>query len=73
LFLRIEKLAGSLSIPVLTSAAGQAELESLIECEPAGAHELKGFEGKHEFLAVSAVSHDARLFRRPRRAHHHSV
>ena len=48
---RMEKLAGSLGIAVLTSAAGQSKLKSLINCEPAGAHELKGFEGKHEFFS----------------------
>lgn len=47
---RMEKLAGSLKIPLLTSAAGKLKLDSLIKCEPAGAHELKGFEGKHEFF-----------------------
>jgi hypothetical protein len=36
---------------LLTSAAGQSKLKSLIKCEPAGAHELKGFEGKHEFFS----------------------
>src|SRR6266852_2601963 len=39
---RMEKLAGSLGIPVLTSAAGKDKLGSLIKTEPAGAHELKG-------------------------------
>src|SRR5438552_616734 len=48
---RMEKLAGSLGISVLTSAVGQSKLKSLINCEPAGAHELKGFEGKHEFFS----------------------
>jgi adenylate cyclase len=48
---RMEKLAGSLGISILTSAAGQSKLKSLIKCEPAGAHELKGFEGKHEFFS----------------------
>ena len=48
---RMEKLAGSLGISVLTSVAGQSKLESLIKCEQAGAHELKGFEGKHEFFS----------------------
>jgi len=48
---RMEKLAGSLGIQVLTSAAGQSKLKLLINCEPAGAHELKGFEGKHEFFS----------------------
>ncbi len=47
---RMEKLAGSLSIAVLTSAAGQSKLRSFLKCEPAGAHELKGFEGKYEFF-----------------------
>ena len=48
---RMEKLAGSLGIQVLTSAAGHSKLKSLINCTPAGAHELKGFEGKHEFFS----------------------
>lgn len=48
---RMEKLAGSLKIPLLTSAAGKDKLGSLIKHEPAGAHELKGFEGKHEFFS----------------------
>jgi adenylate cyclase len=47
---RMEKLAGSLGISLLTSAAGKSKLGSLIKCEPAGAHELKGFEGKYEFF-----------------------
>src|SRR5207253_10065032 len=47
---RMEKLAGSLGIAVLTSAVGQSKLKSLINCEPAGAHELKGFKGKYEFF-----------------------
>src|ERR1700731_1508540 len=48
---RMEKLAGSLKILLLTSAAGKDKLGSLITTEPAGAHELKGFEGKHEFFS----------------------
>ncbi len=48
---RMEKLAGSLKILVLTSATGQNKLGSLITTEPAGSHELKGFEGKHEFFS----------------------
>ena len=48
---RMEKLAGSLGISLLTSTAGQAKLKPLVEFEPAGAHELKGFEGKHEFFS----------------------
>jgi adenylate cyclase len=48
---RMEKLAGSLGILLLTSAAGKDKLGSLIQTEPAGAHELKGFEGKHEFFS----------------------
>jgi adenylate cyclase len=48
---RMEKLAGSLKIPLLTSQAGKDKLGSLIKTEPAGAHELKGFEGKHEFFS----------------------
>jgi adenylate cyclase len=48
---RMEKLAASLGISLLTSAPGKAKLGSLIKTEPAGAHELKGFEGKHEFFS----------------------
>jgi adenylate cyclase len=48
---RMEKLAGSLGIVVLTSAEGKEKLDSLVKCEPAGAHEVKGFEGKHEFFS----------------------
>jgi adenylate cyclase len=47
---RMEKLAGSLGISVLTSAAVKSKLGKLIKTDPAGAHELKGFEGKHEFF-----------------------
>jgi adenylate cyclase len=48
---RMEKLAASLGIPVLTSTAGKSRLQSLIHCVPAGAYELKGFEGKHDFFS----------------------
>jgi len=48
---RMEKLAGSLGILVLTSAAGKEKLGGLLKAEPAGGHELKGFEGKHEFFS----------------------
>jgi adenylate cyclase len=48
---RMEKLAGSLGISLLTSAAGKDKLCLAIRTEPAGAHELKGFEGKHEFFS----------------------
>jgi len=51
LVFRMEKLAGSLKISLLTSAAGKDKLGSLIKAEPAGAHELKGFDGKHEFFS----------------------
>jgi len=47
---RMEKLAGSLGILLLTSAAGKTKLASLMKYEPAGGHELKGFEGKFEFF-----------------------
>ena len=48
---RMERLAGSLGIPFLTSAAGQAKLKSQVTFMPVGAHELKGFEGKHELFS----------------------
>jgi len=49
---RMEKLAGSLGVSLLTSAAGKSQLEPLMKCDPAGAHELKGFEGKHDFFSL---------------------
>ena len=48
---RMEKLAGSLDIPLLISAAGKAKLGKLITTNPAGSHELKGFDDKHEFFS----------------------
>jgi class 3 adenylate cyclase len=47
---RMEKLAGSLGMLLLASEAAKAKLEPLIVCEPAGMHELKGFEGNYEFF-----------------------
>lgn len=46
---RMEKLAGALGIFLLTSAAGQAKLASLLPCDSAGAHAVKGFEGEFQF------------------------
>jgi class 3 adenylate cyclase len=48
---RMEKLAGSLGISLLTSAAANAKLASFIQAESAGNHELKGFEGQYEFFS----------------------
>jgi adenylate cyclase len=48
---RMEKLAGSLGISLLTSAVVNDKLGSLIKAEPAGSHELKGFEEAHEFFS----------------------
>jgi adenylate cyclase len=48
---RMEKLAGSLGISLLTSAAAKAKLDTLIKCDPAGCHELKGFERSYEFFS----------------------
>jgi adenylate cyclase len=47
---RMEKLVASLGMPLLTSEAGKTKLGSLIKTEPAGAYELKGFDGKYEFF-----------------------
>jgi adenylate cyclase len=47
---RMEKLAGSLGIHLLASAAARTKLGSAIACEPAGSYELKGFEGNFEFF-----------------------
>jgi adenylate cyclase len=48
---RMEKLAGSLGISFLTSVAAQGKLKSQVTFTSVGAHELKGFEGKHEFFS----------------------
>src|SRR6266404_1130877 len=48
---RMETLAGALGISLLISMAGRDKLGSLITAEPAGAYELKGFEGKYEFFS----------------------
>ena len=53
---RMEKLAASLGIFLLISAAGKAKLGSLVKCQPAGAHELKGFEGKHKFFSCQEAT-----------------
>lgn len=47
---RMEKLAGSLGILLMASAAAKEKLEPLMKCDPAGAHPLKGFEGEYEFF-----------------------
>lgn len=48
---RMEKLAGSLGIGLLTSAAANDRLGALLPGTPKGSHPLKGFEGTHEFFA----------------------
>jgi adenylate cyclase len=48
---RMEKLGGSLGINVLASAAVKSKLGSLMQFTPVGAHDLKGFEEKHEFFS----------------------
>jgi len=48
---RMEKLAGSLDVLLLASASAKSKLGKFIKPEPAGAHELKGFEGKFEFFS----------------------
>jgi class 3 adenylate cyclase len=48
---RMEKLAGSLNVSLLVSASAKSKLGKLIKAEPAGAHELKGFESKFEFFS----------------------
>ena len=49
---RMEKLAGSLGIPLLASAAAREKLGDALACQPAGSHELKGFEGSFEFFKL---------------------
>ena len=48
---RMERLAGSLGISLLTSVEGKSRLDSFMRCETVGAHELKGFEGNYEFFS----------------------
>jgi adenylate cyclase len=48
---RMEKLAGSLGISLLTSAPANAKLVPFIRAQFAGNHELKGFEGQYEFFS----------------------
>jgi adenylate cyclase len=47
---RMEKVAGSLGLSLLISAAARANLETFVRCISAGMCELKGFEGKHELF-----------------------
>ena len=49
---RMEKLAGSLGIHLLASAAAKAKLGETMAGQPAGSHELKGFEGRFEFFKL---------------------
>jgi adenylate cyclase len=51
---RMEKLAGSLGLECLTSAAAHEKLGGLVRLDPAGAHELKGFEGNYTFFGCGA-------------------
>ena len=47
---RMEKLAGSLGIPLMASKAAQKKLGGALPSEPAGSHGLKGFDGEFEFF-----------------------
>jgi class 3 adenylate cyclase len=47
---RMEKLAGSLGIHLLASAAAQQKLAGSFPYQAAGSHQLKGFEGSYEFF-----------------------
>lgn len=49
---RMEKLGGSLGIPLLASEPAQKKLGAALPCEPAGSHGLKGFEGQFEFFKL---------------------
>ena len=46
---RMEKLSGSLGIPILVSAAARLNLGSRVELDSIGSYELKGFEGQYDF------------------------
>jgi adenylate cyclase len=47
---RMEKLAGSLGVHFMASAAARSNLGSAVPCKPVGSHELKGFDGTFEFF-----------------------
>jgi adenylate cyclase len=49
---RMEKLAGSLGLLCLLSAVARQALAASITPISAGSHELKGFEGEHEFFRL---------------------
>jgi adenylate cyclase len=49
---RMEKLAGTLGVHLLASAAAQMNLGGLVASQPAGSHELKGFDGRFEFFKL---------------------
>jgi len=49
---RMEKLAGSLGIHLMASAAAKEKLGDLMPGQSAGSHELKGFEGRFEFFKL---------------------
>jgi class 3 adenylate cyclase len=49
---RMEKLAGSLGIHLMASAAAQAKLGHTMPGQPAGSHELKGFDGNFAFFKL---------------------
>jgi adenylate cyclase len=47
---RMEKLAGSLGIHLMASAAAQQKLGPAVPAQSAGSHQLKGFDGSFEFF-----------------------
>ncbi|MEY2505016.1 MAG: adenylate cyclase [Verrucomicrobiota bacterium] len=49
---RMEKLAGSLGIHLLASEAAQKKLGEAMPAQPAGSHELKGFDGRFDFFKL---------------------
>lgn len=49
---RMEKLAGSLGIHLLASEAARTKLGDILPAQPAGNHELKGFDGQFAFFKL---------------------
>jgi adenylate cyclase len=47
---RMEKLAGSLGAHLLASEPARTKLGALVQFQPAGSYDLKGFEGTFEFF-----------------------
>jgi len=50
---RMEKLAGTLGVPILVSDAARQHLKEMLAFETAGEHMMAGFDGKFPFFTVT--------------------